>query len=235
MHRFIFAALVNNLCLSPSVTNTSPYHGILILQDFHLSSKLDLSCFFCKIFIWPRSNVISHSILLFYKNSFFCTLFGDFSPNCLSDCILAAFNRLSVLVIFFGLTSFIVSSTCFFCFFVCFFLVQSPVITISFFSTVSRSRGGSRTAATFTMEGFVEAVNYYHKVLHLGCCSSPRSTSEINIQCKTIICINSPQVLFLLLLSSSLLQGLFSPLSFLLSTPIFASEFSSMNQSLDCF
>ena len=33
--------------------------------------------------------------------------------------------------------------------------------------------GGSRTAATSKM-----AVNYYHKELHLGCCSSPRLASE---------------------------------------------------------
>ena len=40
-------------------------------------------------------------------------------------------------------------------------------------------RGGSRTAATSKMERFVIIVNgYYHKVLHLGCCSSPRSTSH---------------------------------------------------------
>ena len=42
-------------------------------------------------------------------------------------------------------------------------------------------RGGSRTAATSKMERFViivnGAVNYYHKALHLGCCSSPRSVS----------------------------------------------------------
>ena len=40
-------------------------------------------------------------------------------------------------------------------------------------------RGGSRTAATSKMERFMimEAVNYYHKALHLGCCSSPRSAS----------------------------------------------------------
>ena len=39
-------------------------------------------------------------------------------------------------------------------------------------------RGGSRTAATSKMELFVIIVNgYYHKVLHLGCCSSPRSAS----------------------------------------------------------
>ena len=33
-------------------------------------------------------------------------------------------------------------------------------------------KGGSRTAATSKMERF-----YYHKGLHLGCCSSPRSAS----------------------------------------------------------
>ena len=48
-------------------------------------------------------------------------------------------------------------------------------------------RGGSRTAATFKMELFVIivnglTVNYYHKVLHLGCCSSPRSASSECIQ-----------------------------------------------------
>ena len=49
------------------------------------------------------------------------------------------------------------------------------------------SRGGSRAAATCKMERFViivngwklEAVSYYHKALHLGCCSSPRSASVI--------------------------------------------------------
>ena len=45
------------------------------------------------------------------------------------------------------------------------------------------ARGGSRAAATSRMESFViivkrlPAVNYYYKVLHLGYCSSPRSTS----------------------------------------------------------
>ena len=40
------------------------------------------------------------------------------------------------------------------------------------------------THAEVWMEPFVtignglEAVNYYHKVLHLGCCSSPRSVSD---------------------------------------------------------
>ena len=37
------------------------------------------------------------------------------------------------------------------------------------------ARDGSRTAATSKME--LEAVNYYHKALHLGCCSSPISAS----------------------------------------------------------
>ena len=46
-------------------------------------------------------------------------------------------------------------------------------------------RGGSRTAATSKMEHFVIianglAVNYYHKVLHPGCYSSPRSASVID-------------------------------------------------------
>ena len=59
------------------------------------------------------------------------------------------------------------------------------------------SRGGSRTAATSKMELFViivngfqlEAVNYYHKELHLGCCSSPRSASgqdDIIHACKSL-------------------------------------------------
>ena len=60
------------------------------------------------------------------------------------------------------------------------------------------TRGGSRAAATSKMECFAiivngfqpltiitkhsildvaVAVNYYHKALHLGCCSSPRSVS----------------------------------------------------------
>ena len=53
----------------------------------------------------------------------------------------------------------------------------------------SRSiRGGSRAAATSKIEWFViivnssqlSAVNYYHKALHLGSCSSPRSAAEHN-------------------------------------------------------
>ena len=43
-------------------------------------------------------------------------------------------------------------------------------------------RGRSSGAATSKMDYSdysqrVEAVNYYHKVLHRGCCSSPRSAS----------------------------------------------------------
>ena len=41
-------------------------------------------------------------------------------------------------------------------------------------------RNGSRTASTSKMERFVilvKAINYYHKALYLGCCSSPRSDS----------------------------------------------------------
>ena len=61
-------------------------------------------------------------------------------------------------------------------------------------------RGGSRTAATSTMELFViiinafflhsfrikeKAVNYYQKEFHFGCCSSPRSASA-NLFCKKL-------------------------------------------------
>ena len=59
------------------------------------------------------------------------------------------------------------------------------VLKLSFFILIlstarhdANIRGGSRTAATSKMECFVITVNYYHKVLHLGCCSSPRSDSE---------------------------------------------------------
>ena len=53
------------------------------------------------------------------------------------------------------------------------FVVKSIVTQLKFI------RGGSRTAATSKMEPFVTPVNvnYYHKALHLGCCSSPRSPS----------------------------------------------------------
>ena len=50
-------------------------------------------------------------------------------------------------------------------------------------------RGGSRTAATSKMEHFVIIVNYYHKVLHLGCCSSPRSASDVNLSTNSSITI----------------------------------------------
>ena len=46
-----------------------------------------------------------------------------------------------------------------------------------------KGRGWSRTAATSKMKPFViivngyKLVNYYHKALRLGCCSSPRSAS----------------------------------------------------------
>ena len=42
----------------------------------------------------------------------------------------------------------------------------------------SNIRGGFKATATSKMESFVITVNYFHKVLHLGCCSSPRSASE---------------------------------------------------------
>ena len=44
------------------------------------------------------------------------------------------------------------------------------------------SSGGSRTAATFKMELFVIIFNgwkHYHKLLHLVCCSSSRSDSNL--------------------------------------------------------
>ena len=52
------------------------------------------------------------------------------------------------------------------------------------FNAFPMVRGRSRTAETSMMERFViivkrlEAVNYYHKALHLGCCSSPRAASD---------------------------------------------------------
>ena len=50
-------------------------------------------------------------------------------------------------------------------------------------------RGGSRAAATSKMDRFVIiATNfYYHKALHLGCCSSPRSASVYKIILAIII------------------------------------------------
>ena len=52
-------------------------------------------------------------------------------------------------------------------------------------------RGGSRTAATSKTERFVIiineliAVDYYHKGLHLGCCSSPRSACAFDLASDT--------------------------------------------------
>ena len=54
------------------------------------------------------------------------------------------------------------------------------------------SRGGCRTAAASKMNLFViivrlPAVNYYHEVLHLGCCSSPIfTTAFITFHCLPI-------------------------------------------------
>ena len=39
-------------------------------------------------------------------------------------------------------------------------------------------RSGSKTSAKSKIEYFVIIVNYNHKVLHLGYCSSPRSASD---------------------------------------------------------
>ena len=44
------------------------------------------------------------------------------------------------------------------------------------------TKGGCRTAATSK----IPAVNYYHKALHLGCCSSPRSAFGNNIKSNAI-------------------------------------------------
>ena len=48
---------------------------------------------------------------------------------------------------------------------------------------VNISRGGSRAAATSKMERFMIIVNgYFHKALHLECCSSPRSDSDFGVK-----------------------------------------------------
>ena len=60
-----------------------------------------------------------------------------------------------------------------------FAFVQSPI-----------PRGGSRTAVTSNIERFVIIVNYYHKALHLGCCSSPRSASNF----KYLAVLNEPLI-----------------------------------------
>ena len=51
-------------------------------------------------------------------------------------------------------------------------------------------RGGGRTAATSKME--LETVNYYHKALHLGYCSSPRSTSVLLLKTDSILLVFMP-------------------------------------------
>ena len=43
-------------------------------------------------------------------------------------------------------------------------------------------RGESRAAATSKMGRFGIIVNGFHKALHLGCCSSPRSASAVGLQ-----------------------------------------------------
>ena len=65
------------------------------------------------------------------------------------------------------------------------FCAVSWVRSCAYTQSKVQFRGGSRTAATSKVELFViivkrlEAVNYYHKELHLGCCSSPRSASAV--------------------------------------------------------
>ena len=46
-------------------------------------------------------------------------------------------------------------------------LTVNQAAKFAFLRPKMETRGGSRTA-----------VNYYHKALHLGCCSSPRSASR---------------------------------------------------------
>ena len=43
---------------------------------------------------------------------------------------------------------------------------------------------------------YVTAVNYYHKALHLGCCSSPRSASEAIGPNRREACENSLLLIF---------------------------------------
>ena len=38
---------------------------------------------------------------------------------------------------------------------------------------------GSQACAKYPKQNKLQVVNYYHRVLHLGCCSSPRSASDI--------------------------------------------------------
>ena len=57
----------------------------------------------------------------------------------------------------------------------------SQILPFYLLSILILFRGGSRAAATSKMECFVIIVNYYHKALHLGCCSSPRSASVVGV------------------------------------------------------
>ena len=56
-------------------------------------------------------------------------------------------------------------------------VIKFTALIVIYFAATS-FKGGSRAAATSKMERFVIIVNYYHKALHLGCCSSPRSAFE---------------------------------------------------------
>ena len=59
-----------------------------------------------------------------------------------------------------------------------FFYECEPISRLLTKENLVIARGESRAAATSKMECFVIIVNGYHKVLHLGCCSSPRSASD---------------------------------------------------------
>ena len=72
------------------------------------------------------------------------------------------------------------------------FICIDPLIANrkTIFKYSDQVRGGSKTAATSKMEHFVilvngwKPLNYCHKALYLGCCSSPRSASaklELNL------------------------------------------------------
>ena len=71
-------------------------------------------------------------------------------------------------------------------------------------------RDGSKTVATSKMERFViirlKAVNYYHKALHIGCCSSPRSTSDIDHVQFRMKFARIPGTVYLILLHKLLLS-----------------------------
>ena len=48
------------------------------------------------------------------------------------------------------------------------------------FKTCRCKQNGIRKCVVIKDLFKISAVNYYHKVLHLGCCSSPRSASNFN-------------------------------------------------------